>query len=149
MTPCFVCVHSTEWGKMFPYSLFFYRYPYCYFIFTYSVITCINNNMSQTFNIYIGFRMAFPLWLLSNILFFMVIRYGAYYLSLTGGCLLLSNFLFATIRNAVPVEIYLESQPLKLHYGWCFWLVLFTGRCKYCYFNSNFTYKLNNTSVEC
>lgn len=71
--------------------------------------------------------MAFPLWLLSNILFFMVIRYGAYFLSLTGGCLLLANLLFVSIRNAVPVELHFQSQPLVLHYGWCFWLVLATG----------------------
>lgn len=76
---------------------------------------------------HIAMWMAFPLWLLSNILFFMVIRYGAYYLSLTGGCLLLTNLLFATIRNAVPVAIRFQSKPLTLHYGWCFWLVLFTG----------------------
>ncbi|GFY66734.1 dual oxidase maturation factor 1 [Trichonephila inaurata madagascariensis] len=52
-------------------------------------------------NCHIALWMAFPLWLLSNILFFMVIRYGAYFLSLTGGCLLLTNLLFASIRNAV------------------------------------------------
>ncbi|GIX97150.1 dual oxidase maturation factor 1, partial [Caerostris extrusa] len=71
--------------------------------------------------------MAFPLWLLSNILFFMVIRYGAYFLSLTGGCLLLTNVLFDCIRNAVPPDIRFQSHPLTLRYGWCFWLVLFTG----------------------
>ncbi|XP_035207012.1 dual oxidase maturation factor 1-like isoform X2 [Stegodyphus dumicola] len=76
---------------------------------------------------HIALWMAFPLWLLTNILFFMVIRYGAYFLSLTGGCLLLANILFASIRNAVPVEIRFDSKPLVLHYGWCFWLVLFTG----------------------
>ncbi|CAL1264849.1 unnamed protein product [Larinioides sclopetarius] len=71
--------------------------------------------------------MAFPLWLLSNILFFMVIRYGAYFLSLTGGCLLLSNVLFASVRNAVPADLRFQSKALVLHYDWCFWLVLFTG----------------------
>lgn len=70
---------------------------------------------------------AFPLWILSNILFCMVIRYGAYYLALTGGCLVLTVLLFASIRNAVPVSIRFESKPLELHYNWCYWLVLFTG----------------------
>ncbi|GFS47752.1 dual oxidase maturation factor 1 [Trichonephila inaurata madagascariensis] len=78
-------------------------------------------------NCHIALWMAFPLWLLSNILFFMVIRYGAYFLSLTGGCLLLTNLLFASIRNAVPVDLRFQSRPLVLHYDWCFWLVLFTG----------------------
>ncbi|KAG8183360.1 hypothetical protein JTE90_008263 [Oedothorax gibbosus] len=78
-------------------------------------------------NCHIALWMAFPLWLLSNILFFMVIRYGAYLLSLTGGCLLLANILFVSIRNAVPVELRFQSKPLVLHYGWCFWMVLATG----------------------
>ncbi|GFU18395.1 dual oxidase maturation factor 1 [Trichonephila clavipes] len=78
-------------------------------------------------NCHIALWMAFPLWLLSNILFFMVIRYGAYFLSLTGGCLLLTNLLFVSIRNAVPVDLRFQSRPLVLHYDWCFWLVLFTG----------------------
>ncbi|XP_071034974.1 dual oxidase maturation factor 1 [Parasteatoda tepidariorum] len=76
---------------------------------------------------HIALWLAFPLWLLSNILFFMVIRYGAYFLSLTGGCLLLANVLFCFIRNPVPVELHFQSKPLVLHYGWCYWLVLFTG----------------------
>ncbi|CAL1264848.1 unnamed protein product [Larinioides sclopetarius] len=76
---------------------------------------------------HVAMWMAFPLWLLSNILFFMVIRYGAYFLSLTGGCLLLSNVLFASVRNAVPADLRFQSKALVLHYDWCFWLVLFTG----------------------
>ncbi|GBO04566.1 Dual oxidase maturation factor 1 [Araneus ventricosus] len=75
---------------------------------------------------HIAMWMAFPLWLLSNILFFMVIRYGAYFLSLTGGCLLLSNVLFASVRNDVPLDLRFQSKALVLHYDWCFWLVLFT-----------------------
>lgn len=71
--------------------------------------------------------MAFPLWLLSCILFFMVIRYGAYFLALTGSCLLLTNILFSSIRNAVPLVPRFDSKPLHLHYSWCYYLVLITG----------------------
>ncbi|XP_067127779.1 dual oxidase maturation factor 1-like [Centruroides vittatus] len=70
---------------------------------------------------------AFPLWILSNILFFMVIRYGAYFLTLTGCCLILANILFASIRNFIRLEIPIGEEKLVLHYGWSFWLTLFTG----------------------
>ncbi|XP_033107493.1 dual oxidase maturation factor 1-like isoform X2 [Anneissia japonica] len=80
---------------------------------------------------------AFPLWLLSNILMFMVIRYGAYLLSLTGGCMLTGNIIFATLRNTlgaeedfhwIPLEIPLNDESkLVLKYGWCFWMNMSVG----------------------
>lgn len=70
---------------------------------------------------------AFPLWILSNILFFMVIRYGSYFLTLTGCSLIIANILFASIRNFIPLEIPIGTEKLVLKYGWSFWLTLFTG----------------------
>lgn len=70
---------------------------------------------------------AFPLWLLSNILFFMVIRYGAYYLSLTGACMVMANIIFVSIRNHIPLVIPMGTEKISLHYGWSFWLNLLTG----------------------
>ncbi|XP_064475303.1 dual oxidase maturation factor 1-like isoform X2 [Ornithodoros turicata] len=74
---------------------------------------------------------AFPLWLLSNIVFLMVLWYGAYLLLMTAACLLAGSTVYATVRNSIPLEIpfYYEDQlvVLKTHYGWCFWMNLING----------------------
>lgn len=72
---------------------------------------------------------AFPLWLLANILFFMVIRNGAYFLMLTGGSLLTANILYAGIRYGYqPMEIpFSADHVLRFHKGPTFFLCLFAG----------------------
>ncbi len=78
-------------------------------------------------------RLAFPLYLLSNILFQMVIQYGALFLMLTGSSLLAGNILYSSIRNPIPLKIpfnvYMgkETTYLEPHYSWCFYLNLFNG----------------------
>ncbi|XP_071951958.1 dual oxidase maturation factor 1-like isoform X2 [Antedon mediterranea] len=85
------------------------------------------------FYTYIMLWTAFPLWLLSNILFFMVLRYGAYFLMLTGGSLLTGNILYSSIRyGSQPLRIpfVTEDNPadgLEFHKGPHFMLCLFTG----------------------
>ena len=39
------------------------------------------------------------------ILFYMVLRYGGYFMMMTGGCLLMGNILYANIRNAFELVI--------------------------------------------
>ncbi|XP_070541736.1 dual oxidase maturation factor 1-like [Ptychodera flava] len=70
---------------------------------------------------------AFPLWILTNILFFMVIRYGAYFMALTGSVMLLGNLIYATLRDGPDLEIPFEQATLMFAYGWCFWLCLIVG----------------------
>ncbi|XP_002732268.1 dual oxidase maturation factor 1-like [Saccoglossus kowalevskii] len=71
--------------------------------------------------------LAFPLWLLTNILLLLVLRYGAFFMALTGIDMLLANLLFATLRSGPDLTIPFEDATLMFKYGWCFWLNLITG----------------------
>ncbi len=73
-------------------------------------------------------RLAFPMWILSIILLKVLIPYGAYFSMMTGSILLLSNILYATIRNSLALEIPFEDDKLVFHWGWCFWLNMITGK---------------------
>lgn len=79
---------------------------------------------------------AFPCWILANILFRSVIMYGAYFLAITGGLLLLSNLLWVVIRNPLPLEIPFEHETIILRYGASFWLTFLTGISASCGNNS-------------
>jgi hypothetical protein len=72
---------------------------------------------------------AFPLWLLSLLLFNMVLSLGALFLALTGSTLILANILFSALsQSASPVlEIPFEDGIIELSYGWSYILVLLTG----------------------
>lgn len=72
---------------------------------------------------------AFPCWLLANILFFMVIRNGAYFLMLTGGSLLTANILYAGIRYGTqPLMIPVSTgNVLVFHKGPTFYLCMSAG----------------------
>ncbi|CAH1252736.1 DUOXA1 [Branchiostoma lanceolatum] len=70
---------------------------------------------------------AFPLWILTNILFCMFIRYGAYFMMLTGAVMLLGNILFAGLRWGPELKIPIGTTIMTFHYGWCFWLTLAVG----------------------
>ncbi|XP_022909299.1 dual oxidase maturation factor 1-like [Onthophagus taurus] len=70
---------------------------------------------------------AFPCWIIANILFKAVVQYGAIFLGLAGGFLLLGNFLWAVIRNPLPLVIPFEDDILKFSYGSSFWITLITG----------------------
>ncbi|XP_064610139.1 dual oxidase maturation factor 1-like [Liolophura sinensis] len=72
--------------------------------------------------------LAFTTWLMANILFFVLLRYGAYLLMITGGCMVVANILFATIRNPnVLVIPFTTDAKLEFVYGWGFVLCLITG----------------------
>ncbi|RWS22293.1 hypothetical protein B4U80_02835 [Leptotrombidium deliense] len=76
---------------------------------------------------------AFALWLLTNILFQMVIQYGALLLVFTGKILVFANILYCNIRNPIPLEIPFESVDgkstvwLKPSFSWCYYLNLVNG----------------------
>ncbi|CAH1797388.1 unnamed protein product [Owenia fusiformis] len=71
--------------------------------------------------------LAFPLWIIANILSFMVIRYSSYLLGMTGGCLLIANIVYASVRNPTDLTIPFEDDIMKLAWGWTFWLNLVNG----------------------
>ncbi|XP_077978626.1 dual oxidase maturation factor 1-like [Glandiceps talaboti] len=70
---------------------------------------------------------AFPLWLLTLILFSIIIRYASYFSLLTGGVLLLSNLIYGTLRTGPDLEIPFQHAVLRFHFGWSFWIILVTG----------------------
>ena len=72
-------------------------------------------------------RLCFPLWLLTNILFFILLRYGAYFLTLTGLCMVTANILWATIRNYNELKIPFEDAVMEFTFGGSFYICLITG----------------------
>lgn len=85
------------------------------------------NFMSATALIF--FRLAFPLWLLTNILFFVLLRYGAYFLIMTGLSIITANIIWATLRNFNDLKIPWEDGVMEFSYGGSFYISLLTG-CK-------------------
>lgn len=77
--------------------------------------------------ILIFLRMAFALWLLSNLLLVVVPRYGAYLVFLTGLTLLFTNFLYSQLLPSTPLQIRMEQTILMFSFGWSFWLVMVAG----------------------
>ncbi|RUS75527.1 hypothetical protein EGW08_016717 [Elysia chlorotica] len=72
--------------------------------------------------------LSFPLWILSNVLFFVLLRFGAYMLALTGLCMLTANCIWGGYRNFIELEIpFTADDVLKFSFGPSFWLVLITG----------------------
>ncbi|XP_021933136.1 dual oxidase maturation factor 1-like isoform X2 [Zootermopsis nevadensis] len=70
---------------------------------------------------------AFPCWLLANVLFISVIRYGAYFSALTGALQLLACLLWVVVRNPNPLIIPFEAGNITTKYGIHFWLTLISG----------------------
>ncbi|XP_022248481.1 dual oxidase maturation factor 1-like [Limulus polyphemus] len=70
---------------------------------------------------------AFALWILSNILFCSVPRYGAFCLQLTGAVILLANIIYSLLLPEKALVIPFEGGTLVFKYGWCFWLLLAVG----------------------
>ncbi|XP_062591374.1 dual oxidase maturation factor 1-like [Saccostrea cucullata] len=72
--------------------------------------------------------LALPLWIITVILFFILLKYGAYMLMLTGGLMVSANITWATNRNPFELMIPFSAEHrLEFHYGPCFYVNLFTG----------------------
>lgn len=71
--------------------------------------------------------LCFPLWLLTNIFFFILIRYGAYFLTFTGLCMIIGNIIWATIRNVNELKIPFEDGVMEFSFGGAFYISLITG----------------------
>lgn len=70
---------------------------------------------------------AFPLWIISLIVFPLVVRYGGYFMTMTGGVMLLGNIIYASIRNRNDLVIPFEDGKLEFHWGSTFYLNLVVG----------------------
>ncbi len=84
--------------------------------------------MYHRFSLY---RIGFTLWVITNILFLNVIRYGAYFLSFTGVAVLLANLIYDSLHFGPELTIPFSEGILTFTYGWCFWMSFTIG--KYCY----------------
>ena len=73
-------------------------------------------------------RIGFILWVITNILFLNVIRYGAYFLSFTGVVVLLANLIYDSLHFGPELTIPFPDGTLSFEYGWCFWLSFSVGK---------------------
>lgn len=72
--------------------------------------------------------LALPLWFLSMVLFFVLLKYGAYFLIMTGTSMVVANVIWATLRNPFELVIpFAATHRLVFHYGGSFWVNLITG----------------------
>ncbi|KAK2164702.1 hypothetical protein LSH36_60g05048 [Paralvinella palmiformis] len=72
--------------------------------------------------------LSFSLWVLTLILFKMVVVYGGVISLLTGLSLLIANCIYGLMRNKNELVIPLTAEAvLDTTYGWCFWLCLING----------------------
>ena len=68
------------------------------------------------------------MWLITVILFFVVIQYATILLALTGGIMIIGNIIYATLRWGSDLVIpFTAHAKLEPHFGWCFYLSLITG----------------------
>lgn len=86
----------------------------------------------QSLTWFLPYRAALPAWILTVILFKMVVSYGALMLSLTGACLTTAAILWATIRNGFELSIPFDppEKILTTHYGVHWYLALILGKCE-------------------
>ncbi|CAH1396834.1 unnamed protein product [Nezara viridula] len=70
---------------------------------------------------------AFACWLLSNLLLLVVPRYGAGAMALTGCLMLASTLTYHCLLPGNPLHVRFEERHLTFKFGWCFWLVVFSG----------------------
>lgn len=87
---------------------------------------------------------AFATWLLANILFQSVIRYGAYFLFFSGALQLTACLVWGVVRNPLELDIPFESGSLRLYFGSSFYVTLVGGRYiyKYIMYESYKIYKI-------
>lgn len=72
--------------------------------------------------------LALPLWFLTIILFFILLKYGAYCLTLTGTVMIIANIIWSQIRNVNELIIPLTAEKiLEFRFGGAYWLNLITG----------------------
>lgn len=70
---------------------------------------------------------AFALWLLSNILWPVDVRYSSICLMITGKLLLVTNVVYSANLPKRPLAIPCEGQMLEFSYGWCYYLTFAVG----------------------
>lgn len=64
----------------------------------------------------------------------MVIRYGAYFLAVTGVVILLGNLMYDKFHYGPALVIPFAGGNLSFAYGWCFWMSLAIGKSKFPFF---------------
>ncbi|GFR61941.1 dual oxidase maturation factor 1 [Elysia marginata] len=70
---------------------------------------------------------AFAFWLVTNLLLFSVVVYGAYMFFFTGLTMVLACISYHASQLDQPLVISFGDVDLRVSYGWSFWLTLSTG----------------------
>lgn len=70
---------------------------------------------------------AFAFWLVTNLLLFSVVVYGAYMFFFTGVTMVLACISYHASQLEQPLVISFGDMDLRVSYGWSFWLTLATG----------------------
>ncbi|RUS84688.1 hypothetical protein EGW08_007558 [Elysia chlorotica] len=70
---------------------------------------------------------AFAFWLVTNLLLFSVVVYGAYMFFFTGLTMVLACIAYHACQLDQPLVITFGDVDLRVSYGWSFWLSLATG----------------------
>ncbi|KAH3869203.1 dual oxidase maturation factor 1-like isoform X1 [Dreissena polymorpha] len=76
---------------------------------------------------HISLWLCFPLWILTNVLFFVLLKYGACCLVLTGVCMNISNFIWYKCRNVNDLKIPFVAGFMEFSFGGSFYVCLGTG----------------------
>ncbi|XP_052769782.1 dual oxidase maturation factor 1-like isoform X2 [Mya arenaria] len=76
---------------------------------------------------HISLWFCFPMWLLTNVLFFVLIKYGAISLAFTGLCMVVANILWSSWRNVNDLRIPWEAGVMEFKYGGSYYICLITG----------------------
>ncbi|KAK3608266.1 hypothetical protein CHS0354_007294 [Potamilus streckersoni] len=72
--------------------------------------------------------LAFALWLLANILFFLTLHYATYVLGLCGACMIGATLVWSNVRNPFEIMIpFTDKDILKFSYGGSFWICMASG----------------------
>ncbi|XP_071450148.1 dual oxidase maturation factor 1-like [Hetaerina americana] len=70
---------------------------------------------------------AVPSWIMSNLLFLTVVRYGALWAVITGLLQLLACLIWVSVKNPIPLEVPYNTGDLVTFYGVDFWKTIFSG----------------------
>ncbi|XP_046400601.1 dual oxidase maturation factor 1-like [Ischnura elegans] len=70
---------------------------------------------------------AVPAWIMSNLLFLTVVRYGALWAVITGLLQLMACLIWCVVKNPIPLEVPYNTGHLITGYGIDFWKTVFSG----------------------
>ena len=94
-------------------------------------VICISNHVYsfviESFILFYFFRTAFSFWILANIMICSVVFYGGILFTLTGITMTTTSIVYHILQPTTQLRLFCSESEFHLHYGICFWAVLFMG----------------------